>query len=122
MLMHRQIKKTFGLLWIGLFLIGCGTSKSKSSHTHLWTPNRQQHVWSYERVVSTKLGNEELEAPYQYLSRELRSGETVELDGGGVVSFDGAQLRVGQQLIRANNVHVERDGSIRLNAFIRESD
>lgn len=107
--------------WVAFLLAGCGSSASTRTHTHLWTSDQQQHVWSYERVVSTKVGDEEPELPYEYLQRELRAGETIELEGGAMVFFDGAQLKIGQRLIREKNVHVERDGSLRINAFIRES-
>jgi hypothetical protein len=111
-------------LYVLLFVcvIGCGAPESKSSHTHLWTAGQQQHVWSYERVATTIINGGEKEEPLAFLKREIMAGEELEFDGGAVVTFDGSNLRVQNQLIKVTNVHVERDGSIRLNAFIRASD
>lgn len=109
-----------------LFLVtvfgGCGSSESKSDHTHLWTPGEQQHVWSYQRVATVTVNGLETDEPQAFLKREFETGESLVLDGGAVISFDGSRLRIGKQLIKAANVHVEQDGSVRLNAFIRSSD
>lgn len=110
------------VLWILIAAVGCGSAPSKSSHTHLWTADRKQHVWSYERVATAVVNGREETEPQGFVQRELKPGESLTLDGGAVVSYDGSKLRVGKQLINAANVHVERDGSIRLNAFIRASD
>ena len=112
--------------FLGLLLVvsavGCGASKPTSDHTHLWTADQTQHVWSYERVAITSVGGGEQMEPQAFLKREMVPGESLMFDGGAVVSYDGSELRVGKQLIKATNVHVERNGSIRLNAFIRAAD
>lgn len=119
------MKRVWNTLIFGLLTVtsvGCGSSKSNSDHTHLWTVGQQQHVWSYERVTTATLKGGETSEPQAFLKREIRPGETLEFDGGAVVTYDGSQLYIGKQLIEAANVHVERDGSIRLNAFIRATD
>jgi hypothetical protein len=109
-------------LLIAVTAPGCGSGESKSDHTHLWTAGKQQHVWSYERVATSTVAGEEPTEPQAFLKREIRAGESLTFDGGAVVSFDGSQLHVGKELIKATNVHVERDGSIHRNAFIRASE
>ena len=109
-------------LLLAVMALGCGNAESKSDHTHLWTTGEQQHVWSYERVASSTVSGEEEMEPQAFLKREIKAGESLMFDGGAVVRFDGSQLYVGKQLIKESNVHVERDGSIHRNAFIRASD
>ncbi len=114
--------KSLFLLLLTVVVTGCGSSESKSSHTHLWTAGKQQHVWSYERVVTSVVeGGIETE-PQSFLKREIQPGETLTFDGGAIVHYDGAGLRVGKQLIKAANVHVERNGRVHLNAFIRGTE
>ena len=104
-----------------LGLAGCSApSHETAAHTHLWTENPPQNVWSYQPVTSISIGGATT-ATNGFLSRPLRPGESVLLGNGASVSFDGTALRVGGRIVPTNvlNVVITADGSIQENAFIR---
>jgi hypothetical protein len=90
-------------------------------HTHFWTRDGQQNLWSYQRVARLTSSNGD-SRPDAFLSRQLYAGETATLENGAVISFDGSTLRVGAEEIHSANAFMEGDCRIQPNAFIRTFD
>jgi hypothetical protein len=109
------------LLLLCAGMVGCSNpSHYAAPHTHLWTEDPPQNVWSYQPVTRMSI-NGAVTQTGGFLSRPLHPGETVQLGNGASVSFDGRALRVGTRLLPTNvlNVVIAPDGSIQENAFIR---
>ena len=107
-----------GMVWVA----GCGSPESVSEHTHLWIGEKNTNVWSYERGVVIDSNSSDDPKPNVFLKKQMVAGEKVMLESGQIVSYDGSSIRVGKKKIKSTNVHVERDGTIRENAFIRERE
>lgn len=102
-----------------VMLAGCG-SKPTSDFTHLWVGDETQNVWTYERAVVVDHSDDEDPKPNEFLKHELLANQEVMLSNGKKIVFDGTVLRIGKRVIKATHVHVESNGSIRENAFIRD--
>jgi hypothetical protein len=102
-------------------LSGCSVpSHETAAHTHLWTENPPQNVWSYQPVTGITIGGAAT-LTNGFLSLPLHSGETVLLGNGASVSFDGTALSVGGRIVPTNvlNMVIAPDGSLQEHAFIR---
>lgn len=98
---------------------GCASSsRTTPPHTHVWA--RDQNLWSYQRVAGLSLADGGVTRPDVHLSRQLRAGESVMLEDGTVVRFDGSTLLVDDHSVDSRNAVVDRDGTLRQNAFIRD--
>lgn len=93
-----------------LIPLGCG-SHALPPHTLLYAGDRETNVWSYAPVVGEG-----------HVSRQLRPGERVVLDGGAVVTLDGGAVSVNGNAVTRRNAVVSRDGRVREGAFIRTFD
>ena len=98
--------------------VGCGSGGVEGTHTHLWVEGKAKNVWSYERVESIEQAGNTVEIA-GFLVRELKSGDKVTLMNGSRITYDGTSLIVNDHKVSTENVQLESNGSVRVNAFIK---
>ena len=121
----RSLSEMKSLLVIVLLaLCGCSHMQDLQPHSHLWTGDSGQSVWTYQQVRDWSTRMSGGAAQTGYVSHELGTADRVVLSNGTVITYDGKRLTVGDQMIPAEirNVVVDGDGTIRTNAFIKTFD
>ena len=106
------------LVFLSLAVVfGC-SSGAKGTHTHLWVGDNSQNFWTYERVESIEQSGETVEIA-GFLVQELKSGDKVTLMNGSTITYDGTILIVNDHKVSTENVQLESNGTVRVNAFIK---
>ena len=101
---------------------GAGCSRPVQPHTHLWAEDRGLHVWTYLRVVSPPADAGRDARATDHAPVPLRAGQTIRLENGTTVTYDGAVILIGNQIVDSANTVVHADGTVQHNAFIRTFD
>ena len=105
-------------IFVSLLLLGCGEAQKQAGHSHLWTPGKKQHVWSYERVIKYSAGGSTPTEPKDFLGQEMQEGDKAIFECGALIECYDGKLKVQNEKIDFENVFVEADGSFR-NGFIK---
>jgi hypothetical protein len=114
--------RLFSLI-IAMLAVGCASHihspGSKVEHSRLWVSEPQRNLWSFERVATLRTVDGRTNQVNAYVTRQLQAGEAVVFENGGVVTHDGATLRVANEPLKSLNAVVNHDGTLRRGAFIR---
>jgi len=108
---------TLGLL----LLLGTSCASTVQPHSHIWIGNTSQNVWTYEKVTEINTNDQSVKIINNYFEGVLADGESLVLENDVKVLCKKDDLYVnGDKIPNAvRNIVIDKDGSIKHNAFIR---